>query len=557
MRAFLLLTVLSLSAQAKPAEDGSAPPALNPPEGSLWDLIEDVEGEVPQDREAQEDSEELAASRQLESSFIDLVVQEMAPPLSFYKDPIEATEIDPLHLDRVRPSEFDIPVVVNEDVIRWMKYFTGPGAKYYRKWMGRSTRYRPMMYRKLDAAGLPRDLVYLSMIESGYATHAYSRAAAVGLWQFIAPTGKQYGLRIDWWVDERRDPEMATDAAIAFLGDLYEKYDHWYLAWAAYNGGPGRVSRGIKRHGTRDFWELVERDAFARETDNYVPKLLAAAIIGKHPERYGFTGIRYQDELAYDTVKVGPDIGLDVLARCAGVTTEELQALNPHLLRWALPPSPEKQIVRVPKDQGRDFLAALEKVPPTERLTYHRYKVRPGDSLSGIAARHGVSTAAIQSVNRISNPNRITVGMELVIPANGQTPPPDAALASTAGGGSSASKSPTPRRSRASTSSSSGSATVTHTVQRGEALSTIAESYGVRTADVMRWNNISNANRVYAGQKLKIHTAAAQWTVHTVRSGDTISEVAQRYGCSSADIKAWNNLSGSTIYVGQKLKIRK
>ena len=583
MRPYFLLAVLTLSSSALAAPEGDAsgtdaPPALNPPEGSLWDRVEEVEGEIPQG-EAIEASEELAAARAMESSFIDIVVQEMAPPLSFYRDPISTLDVDPLHLDRVRPEEFDIPVVVNEDVIRWMKYFTGPGRKYYARWLARSTKYRPMMYRKLDEAGLPRDLVYLSMIESGYATHAYSSAAAVGLWQFIAPTGKQYGLRIDWWVDERRDPELATDAAIAFLGDLHKTYGHWYLAWAAYNGGPGRVSRGIKRYGTNDFWALVRHDAFASETDNYVPKLLAAAIIGKHPERYGFTNIDYQEELAYDTVSVGPDIGLDVLARCAGISTEDLQALNPHLLRWAMPPSPAEQVLRVPKAKGREFLAALEKVPPTERLTYHRYKVKSGDSLSNIASRYNVSMQAIQAVNRIDNPNRIYVGMELVIPANGSTPAvaaatsaaqPATALTSTAGGSTSSSRSTastsSASSSRSKSSSSAATTSRTHTVARGEALSSIAARYGVRTADLMRWNNISNANQIYAGQKLKIYgstgaaassSSAPQWTTHTVRSGDTISEIAERYGCSSADIRNWNGLSNSTIYVGQKLKIKK
>ncbi len=547
MRSLLLSIALSLSPAALAAPDGAA---LEPPEGSLWDRIEDVEGVVPTG-EAIEESEELYSARSLESSFIDLVVQEMTPPVNFYRDPVEVLSVDPLHLDRVNPAEFDIPIVINDDVIRWMKYFTGPGRKYYQRWLARSTRYRPMMYEKLDAAGLPRDLVYLSMIESGYATHAYSSAAAVGLWQFIAPTGKQYDLRIDWWVDERRDPMRATDAAIGFLGDLYNKYDDWYLSWAAYNGGPGRVNKGIASFGTRDFWELVERNAFAKETDNYVPKLLAAAIIGKHPERYGFTDIEYQEPMAMDAVKVGPNIGLDVLARCAGITQEELQELNPHLRRWALPPDPAEQTIYVPRSTGTTFLAALEKIPPQERLTYTRHKVQSGESLGNIAAKYGSSVEAISSVNRITNPNRIYVGMELVIPASGAEIPPEA-LTSTSGGSSS----PT-RSAPAPATRSSSQQTVTHTVKSGEALSTIAETYGVKTSDLMRWNQISNANRVYAGQKLKVYTSAAQWSTYTVKRGDSLSQIASRNGCTTEQLKSWNNLSSSTIYAGQKLKIKR
>lgn len=545
MRSLLLLVALTVSTTALAEPEDVA---LEPPEGSLWDRIEEVEGVVPTG-EAIEESEELESARSLENSFIDLVVQEMTPPLSFYRDPVEVLSVDPLHLDRIDPAEFDIPVVINDDVIRWMKYFTGPGRKYFQRWLARSTRYRPMMYEKLDAAGLPRDLVYLSMIESGYATHAYSKAAAVGLWQFIAPTGKQYKLRIDWWVDARRDPMQATDAAIGFLGDLNRKYDDWYLSWAAYNGGPGRVNKGISRYGTRDFWTLVEHNAFPRETDNYVPKLLAAAIIGKHPDRYGFVDIEYQDAMAFDTVTVGPNIGLDVLAKCAGVTLEEFQALNPHLRRWALPPDPAEQIIYVPQTSGADFLAALDKIPAQERLTYHRHRVQSGESLGGIATKYGTSVEAIQSVNRISNPNRIYVGMELVIPAEGAEVPPEA-LTSTSGG----SRAVPQVGSQTRTSSRE---TVTHTVQSGESLSTIAERYGVKTSELMRWNQVSNANRVYAGQKLTVQTAATQWKTYTVQSGDTLSQIAEQNGCSTAQLKSWNNLSGTRIYAGQKLKLQR
>lgn len=553
MRRTLLLTALLLSgpawakrnktkakdraAVAAPAADA---PAIEPAEGSLWDFIEEIEGALPAD-EAVAPSEELDAERIAEEAFLQRGTASDRVALEYYQDPAGLTADDPLHLRLVNPDEFDIPIVINDDVIRWMRYFTGSGRKYYTKWLGRSTKYRPMMYEKLDAAGLPRDLVYLSMIESGYATHAYSRAAAVGLWQFITPTAREWGMRVDWWVDERRDPEMATDAAVKFLGYLNKKFGHWYLAWAAYNGGPARVSRAIKKHGTKDFYELVEKNAFPSETDNYVPKLVAAAIIGKHPERYGFTGIEFQDRLVYDTVQVGPNIGIDVLARCASMSQEEFQALNPHLRRWALPPDGKDYTLRVPKGEGRAFLTALDKVPPAERLTYRRYKVAKGDTLGKIAARHGVSVQDITRFNRIRNANRIYVGMELVIPAPGGAPPP-AALASTAPGP--AAKKPSTRK-------------VSHTVRRGEALSVIAAKYGVKQSDVMRWNKISNANKVYAGQTLVIYTSAASWSTYTVRSGDSLGRIAQKQGCSVSDLKSWNNLRGSTIYPGQKLKVQR
>ena len=548
MRRILLVAALFGSSPAlagkglfKRADRGpvETAPAVEPAEGSLWDYIEEIEGSVPAD-EAVAPSEELDAERTAERSFLATGGPSTAS-LDIYEDPEGATADDPLHLRKIDPSEFDIPIVVNDDVVRWMNYFTGSGRKYYAKWLARSTRYRPMMYEKLDAAGLPRDLVYLSMIESGYATHAYSRAAAVGLWQFITPTGREWDMRVDWWVDERRDPELATEAATRFLGYLNKKFGHWYLAWAAYNGGPGRVGRAIERHGTKDFWELVEKNAFPGETDNYVPKLLAAAIIGKHPERYGFTGIEFQDRLVYDTVKVGPNVGIDVLARCAGISQEEFQSLNPHLRRWALPPDGDDYTIRVPLETGPTFLAALDKVPPSERLTYRRYKVARGDTLGVIAARHGVSVNDITRFNRIKNANQIYVGMELVIPAPGANPPPSA-LASTAG-----SAPPAKPKARKST----------HTVGRGEALSTIARKYGVSTADLKRWNHISNANHIQAGQRLTVYTSSTTWQTVTVKRGDSLGRIAQRNGCTVAELKSWNGLRSSTIHPGQKLKVRR
>jgi membrane-bound lytic murein transglycosylase D len=528
-----------------------AAPAIEPAEGSLWDYIEDIEGTIPVG-DVVPASEELAAERREEARFMAALAITDAPPPRFYTDPVSVLAVDPLHLDEIDPSEFDIPIVVNDDVIRWMKYFTGRGRKYYAKWLGRSSRYRPMMYEKLEAAGLPRDLVYLSMIESGYATHAYSSAAAAGLWQFITPTAREWGMRVDYWVDERRDPEMATDAAVKFLGHLNKKFGHWYLAWAAYNGGPSRVSRAISRHGTKDFYTLVARNAFPAETDNYVPKLVAAAIIGHHPERYGFTDIKYQDRLEYDEVKVGPGVSIDVLAKCAGISVEDFQYLNPHLRRFAIPPDGKKHTLRIPKGDGRQFLAALDKVPASERLTYTTHRVVKGESLGQIASRYGVSVAAIQRTNSISNPNRIYVGMELVVPTNGASP---AALASATSRSGSKSKALTSSagRSKAKTSSRK----VTHVVRKGEALSTIASRYGVRTSDVMRWNGLKNANRVYVGQKLTIYDKSASWNTYTVRKGDNLGLIAKRNGCSVSDLRSWNNLSSSRIYPGQKLKVRR
>jgi membrane-bound lytic murein transglycosylase D len=255
----------------------------------------------------------------------------------------------PTELD---PSEFDIPVVINPWVEQWLKYFTGPGRPTYAKWMTRAPKARAVMYPMLEEGKMPADLVYLSMIESGYVNRARSHAGAVGMWQFIRSTGRMYGLKINRWVDERRDLRKATDAAIRLLRDLHEDYDDWYLAWSAYNCGGLRVNAAIRGYKTEDFWKLVEARALPRETMNYVPKLLAAAIIGKNPKRYGFTDPEKQatEPPKWPTVEVDASIGLDVVASCYESNRTSLEKLNPQLVGWALPPDGSGIEIRVPME---------------------------------------------------------------------------------------------------------------------------------------------------------------------------------------------------------------
>ncbi len=508
----------------------------NPESGTLWDFIESESLKLSEQHIQVEGLQKTVALPQM---LIDQSISSV--DRAFYTDPIKTLEHDPLFIDMIDPKDFDIPIVVNDDVKRWMNYLLGPGRKYYAKWLSRSTKFTPMMQQKLRKAGLPEDLIYLSMIESGFSTAAYSSAAAAGLWQFIPTTGREMGLRVDWWIDERRDPEKSTDAAIKFMSRLYNNFDHWYLVWAGYNGGPGRVSKGITKYGTRDFWELEAHNAFPSETDNYVPKIIAAAIIGKYRERYGFTDIKYQQPLEYDTVSIEGNVGIDVLAKCAGISVSEFKAYNPHLLQHALPTTPKKQDVNVPK--STEFLASLAKVPKSERISYQRHVIKKGESLGRIAAKYGVSVQSIQTKNNIRNANRIHVGQVLLIPSSGEAK----ALVSAKGGSSSR---------KSSTSSKKTTKTITHTIGKGENLNLIAKKYGVSVSDIKRWNKISNANKIYAGQKLKIYTNQPSWTTYTVRSGDNLTKIAKKYGVSVSDIKKWNNMKSTKIYVGQKLKIQ-
>lgn len=613
----LLLAPQSAWAQPIPAAAPAAlastldpeAPAVDPAEDpSIWSYIETAEG-APPTRAQLAATEELVQERLAELGEIGAVGAE--PPLDYYLDPIAATDGDPLHLDRVDPREFDIPIVVNDAVKGWMRYFLGRGRKYYTRYLERSTKWLPMMHKELDARGLPRDLVYLSMIESGFTTSATSYASAAGLWQFMTYTGKDYGLRIDWWVDERRDPELATKAALRYLGDLHKMFaGDWWLAWASYNGGQGRVLNATRRYGSTDFWKIAEGSYLHTETENYVPKLIAAAIIGKHPERYGFVGLDYLPAWTFDTVEVPGSTSVDVLAKCAGITEEEFLEYNPAIRRFALPPDPEVQRVRVPAARAVAFKDAFAKVPPEERLQLTRHVVKRGESLGSIARKYGIGADEIARVNRIANVNRITVGMELTIPVRGKSlanvaegavakkgegetkaaaaePAAKAEKAKAEGkGDAKAEGGAKTEKTEAKAAPKTETKTVTHTVKSGDTLSGLASKYGVAVKDLQAWNGLKGTG-IQAGQKLVVGkkevavaaastgsatkaapassassassgTAkpAAKTTTYTVRRGDTLGAIADRYGCSVGDLKSWNGLKGSTIYPGQKLKIK-
>ena len=545
-------------------------PATDAPEGSIWDFIEP--GGSSETAAVRSATEELARERIEElASFAGLGAE---PPLAYYIDPLSATDNDPLHLEKVNPREFDIPIVVNDAVKQWMGYFLGRGRKYYGRYLERSTHWLPMMYAQIDERGLPRDLVYLSMIESGFSPGASSYASAVGLWQFMSATGRQYGLRVDWWVDERRDPEKSTRAALDYLTYLNRMFaGDWFLSWASYNGGEGRVMNATRRLGTTDFWKIVQANTLHSETENYVPKLIAAAIIGKHPERYGFVGIKYQSAWSFDKVEVPGSTGIDVLARCAGISVDDFVEYNPAVRRWALPPDPEVQTIRIPAGKAVAFKDAFAKVPPAERLSFQRHVVRRGESLSTIAKKYGVTVEELVRINRLSSSSRVSTGMELVVPvrpgATAEAPEVKPPTSSTSTNGGSTS---TPKP--AATTPSTTTRVTTYTVARGDTLAAIAARYGTTVANLKAWNDIANENAIYAGQKLTVKATtssgssssggtssssaapAATPTTYTVRSGDTLSGIAAKYGVSVDQLKAWNNLSGSTIVVGRSLVVK-
>lgn len=250
------------------------------------------------------------------------------------------------------PFIFDIPVTYNERVSSWIHYFQTSGRRSFRTWLERSARYLPVVEAELQRAGLPQDLVYVAMIESGFKPDAVSHAGAMGMWQFISSTGRRYGLSVDWWIDERRDFAKSTQAAIAYMKDLNSQFNSWYLVAASYNMGENGVRKLMKRHNTNDFWTLANRRALPRETTDYVPKIIAATLIAKAPALYGFRDLEYQAPLSFEMFTVPGGTDLINLASFLGVSGKYIQELNPELTRGFVPRDVKGHNIRIPKGSG-------------------------------------------------------------------------------------------------------------------------------------------------------------------------------------------------------------
>jgi membrane-bound lytic murein transglycosylase D len=311
-------------------------------------------------------------------------------------------------------AKYDIPVELNDAVVAYIRFFQTDAREHFSKWLGRSTRYIPMMRQVLERERVPLDTVYLAMIESGFSAYAFSFAKASGPWQFMTGTSKRYGLLTDFWVDERRDPYKSTVAAARHLRDLRERFrGNWYLAWAGYNAGEGKISRAIRKEKTTDFWRMMGKGRSLRaETKHYVPKLIAAALIAKHPERFGFRP-EYDEPREFEEVRVPDATDLHVLAKAAGVTFEEFRDLNPELRRFCTPPG--GWTVKLPKGTRDTFAAEYEKLDEKDRLSFTEHKVEKGEPLSKIARAYGVTEGAILRTNGIKSYRQIKPGRILVI----------------------------------------------------------------------------------------------------------------------------------------------
>jgi membrane-bound lytic murein transglycosylase D len=300
-------------------------------------------------------------------------------------------------LESVRASSSQLPLVVNDAVLSYINYFSSPrGQRVFMYGWKRAGRYRPMIDRVFREEGLPVELIHLAQAESGFMPRALSPKAAAGMWQFIRYTGSVYGLESSKEVDDRLDPEKATRAAARHLHDLYRKTGDWYLAMAGYNCGPLCPERAVQRTGYADFWELYRRNALPKETKNYVPAILAMAIIAKDPSAYGLPAIEQDPELSFDSVHLTAPTSLVLLADAADTPVSDLRDLNPSILKGAAPPGSD---VRVPKGRGPVVLTALEVVPDSKRLSWRLHRLSSGDTLPLVARRFGIQPASILAAN--------------------------------------------------------------------------------------------------------------------------------------------------------------
>jgi len=473
---------------------------------------------------------------------------------SFEETPLDSAEKEDIetHLGEMDFSSFSLPIEINDRVMQEIHYLTVNARKFTEASLSRKTLLDSMIYAKLKASNVPADLIYLALVESGYKTSAYSKAKASGVWQFIPSTGKRYGLPSDFWVDTRRNPELATDAAIEYLSALHKEFDDWYLAMAAYNCGEGRIRRLVKEKLAEDhslkkvsYWDLK----LPRETMHYVPRIIAATIIGHYPEHYSFT-VEKLTRIPYDTVSIKDCIPLDKVGNAVGVNVNAIRELNPELVRWCTPPNVKNYTMKVPFGTREKFLKAYEKMDKTQLVRWQQYKVQKGDNLGYVSKLFGLRVSDIQAANNLSS-TKLRVGQTLIIPMPaGATPPKGEVIAV------------------APKVKSQDNSARTYTVRKGDNLSSIARRFGVSSQNLMAWNNLQG-NKVATGQKLHLqdpakkevnktianNTQAQGVTSYEIKSGDNLWDIARIHNVTVRQLLDWNPGLDKKIYPGMKIKV--
>jgi membrane-bound lytic murein transglycosylase D len=410
----------------------------------------------------------------------------------------EAAETDPV--------VHDIPIPLNQRVLTFVQLFQGRLRDFVQEGLQRGSRYLPMIQGILRAEGLPLDLAYVPLVESAFKPTALSRAKAKGVWQFMGGTGQENGLRQDWYIDERSDPEKATVAAARYLTTLAKMFDgDWHLALASYNGGPGRIQRAMQRSRQDDFWKIAAKPRMLpRETRDYVPMILAAIIIGRNPAQYGFY-VEPDPPLSYENVTLPGPVDLRRIAEWTGTTIDEIHALNPELRRWTTPVSDTAYQLKVPMGTADAVAAQLSELPTADLVSLRWYTVKRGDTLATIARGLRVSRTDLAEANFLRATSRVTVGQKLIVPqeptalmaARTDRPAPTADAEGLAASAATVSASP----------AGSDHVQLTYEVRRGDTLASIARLFRTTVASLQLWNGISGT-KILAGERLTIFTRA-------------------------------------------------
>lgn len=468
-------------------------------------------------------------------------------------------------------TPYNFPIVINKQVRAYLELFQNRQKRTFRHWLERSGRYVPMLQKELRNAGLPEDLAYLAMIESGFNQRAYSRAKAVGLWQFIQGTGRQYNLEIDKYVDERRHALKSTKAAVAFLADLYDDFGDWHLAVAGYNAGAGKIRRGLKRYKTDDFWSLAQHRYLRLETKRYVPKLIAAILIAKNPARYGFTDINYDAPLQYETLRVGPGLSLKAIGLISNSDHKEIKRLNQELKTGRTPLNKRSYDIQIPVGSLALAKANLPRLHSVVSTGYKSHTVRKGETVSQIGRRYNINRTTLLKTNHLSSDTLVGI-THLLIPYSTI----QYRLLPTGGG------------------KISDTDLILHTITPGESISKIAATYHVPAALIVSWNGLKNIHKIRAGQQLALYIKDAgrqQPTIPTagvqrdqlslitlkgqkklalaapkkmppnshwylVRQGDSLWAISRMFNLSTKELKSLNNLKSNRIHPGRKLRIK-
>lgn len=454
-----------------------------------------------------------------------------------------------------KEKDFDIPIVINARVEQFIQYFQTTLRNRFSNWLSRSGRYIPFMRNLLRENGLPEDLVYMALIESGFNPYAYSRSKASGPWQFIYFTGKKYGLKVNWWVDERRDPEKSTIAAAKYLKDLYDMFECWYLAAAGYNAGENKIISAMKRYRTEDFWELSKYRYLKQETRDYVPQMIAAALIAKDPERYGFADIEYQEPLKYEKIIVPRLTDLRLIAEACDISLEELKDLNPEILRWFTPPDQPEYEIKIPSGKKEQFLRNFDSIiQKAGKNQFKIHRVRKGDTLKRIARLYRISPEPILEINNLQKWDRLQVGSNLLLPIPKEYDKKQILMASKNGDG----KEQVPRTE------------IIYTIKKGDTLWSIANEMGVNIGTLSRWNQLHPEKKLIPGDRLRIKIMSEselseespkengkKEVIHIVKPGDTLWSISKRYNVKISEIKNWNKLGVTDkIYPDDRLILK-